>query len=841
MKKFIRNNTKIVHIIFIALVGLFEVFLLTRNSRVLGFGGDWFLQSVSFYEYFRNLFYETKDIFPDLAPHISGGINIYYLAYYGLFSPYLLLFYCLQFIKAGDFLMITGFLNIVISAILLYIFLLKNNYSNEKSLFGSLLLLVSTGIIYFNFTFVMFVQYIPFFILGLIGTKEFIDNNKNTLLIISVVLIITTSYFFSIPAILSLCLYALYYYLKVNNNVKPKIIFKDVIRYVSRIILSIIISSFLLLPVIYAVLIGRTSQPIELEMSQFLFGIDINHLMYDSNGLGLSSIVWISIIYNILFMKRENKVLTITLLIILGMPIFNLILNGFLYINGKVIIPFIPLIIILILEMLNEIKNVSNNKMILVFICSIISSVIMIKFGDLLHICVFYLDLAITFIILMLYRKKENTLYIYLLVLFIVLFSIYFVDRKGQLLSKSEYNELYKNISINMNEYINTTSIYRTEFDIGNISVNYSDASSIYRTTIYSSTYNKLYKDIFYNTFNNNFRSANMLNVSSQENLFFEKFMGVRYLFTKYDAPYGYEKLADFDTITLYENDNVYPIGFASSNLINKEEYKQLSFIEKLIAYQNNIIVDSDSKNSDLKIEYQELNLNSFAVNDKKSMIISENNGHYLINNSSYNNLVLKLKQTLKNKTLVIRFNVESKMECNNDTRISIDINDVKNQTTCSELSYYNDNKTFDYVISSNEAIEELNINLSKGIYEISNIEIYSIDNTFFDKNNITPLNIDFDKSKGDIIEGNINVKEDGYFLFTIPYDYGYNVYVDGNLVEIERASDGFIGFKIKKGNHTIKLTFEAPFAKLGKIISLVGIIGLIIINRYERKHKILV
>lgn len=841
MKNLIKKHITIVHIIIIVLIALLEVVLMTWDSKVLGYGGDWFLQSLSFYEYFRDLFYETGDVFPNLALHIGGGQNIYYLAYYGLFSPYLLLFYCLPFIKAGDFLMLTNFLNIIISTILLYIFLRKNNYSKNISLLGALFFLTSTGIVFFNYIFVMFVQYIPFLMLGLLGTKEFLDFNKSTLLIISVILIIITSYFFSIPCISCLCLYALYYYMKINTNLKFKMIVRDGIRYIGKIVLSIIISSFFLLPIIYVVLTGRTVSVSEFDFSNLLLGINIRYLMYDANGLGLSFIVWFAIVYNILCVKKEIRFLTIMLFIILGIPLCVLLLNGFLYESGKVFIPFIPLFIILILEMFNSIKNDSNKKVFLIFLCSVVLSVIIIEFDSLLRRCVCCVDIIVTFIILMLYKKSRKNIYVFVLVCFVLGLSICFVYKKISLMSVEKYAELYENIKIDWNEYINngTLSIYRTEFDSNDISVNYSDASSVYRTTIYSSTYNKLYKDVFYITFNNNFPGANKLKTFSQKNLFFEKFMGVRYLVTNSDVPYGYVKIADFDNMSLYENDNVYGIGVASSNVLNYNEYEKMSFIEKLLVYQNNIIVNDESKNSDLELEYQKVDLNFFRIKTSESVTVKHNKGSYIIDSSFNGKLTLELKEPLKNKLLIIRFDVDNKLTCENDKfKLIMSINGVKNALTCDWDTYYNDNKTFDYVISSNNDIKELNIEFYRGIYDISNIEVYAVDNTFFDKNNTTSLNVDFDKTNGDVIEGNIYVNEEGYFMFTIPYDNGYKAYVDGELVEIEKVSDGFIGFKISEGEHKIKLTFEAPLAKIGKIISFVGVIILIILKICERKQK---
>ena len=76
--------------------------------------------------------------------------------------------------------------------------------------------------------------------------------------------------------------------------------------------------------------------------------------------------------------------------------------------------------------------------------------------------------------------------------------------------------------------------------------------------------------------------------------------------------------------------------------------------------------------------------------------------------------------------------------------------------------------------------------------------------------------------------------------MFTIPYDEGYTVYVDGKKVDIEMVNDGFIGFKIDEGKHDIHLTFKAPYANVGRIVSLVGIVILGMLCLYEhRKNNI--
>lgn len=842
MKKILQKHIMIVHCLILIIVGLLEICLITRNDYMFGSNGDWLKQSVEFRHYFRNLFYETKNLFPNWALHLGGGQNIYYFVYYGLFSPYVLFSYLFPFIKMGDFIILTNILNIIVSSILLYIFFVKNGYVKNQSLIGALILLSSTSFIVQNYGHIMFVQYMPFLILGLIGTKKYFDSQKSFLLIVSVALIILTSYYYSIPSIICLFLYALYYDIK-KDSVKPlKKLLKDVLNYILRIILGIMIAGFLLLPVIYTLINGRTSVPSTVTISSLIPNIDTKNFMYGAFGLGLTAIVIFAIVYNILYLKKSNKILAIILLFILSVPFFNLLLNGFLYINGKVFIPFIPIFIMLIIEMICNIKDIESKKINFAFACSILSSIVFINHFDVRPVVVLR-DLLFTFFLLSMYNRRKKLIYVLPIMVYAFYVTIHYARNDNILITTNEYNDIYNRMNNDMSYYINhnTDSIYRYEDNSDATLLNYSNASYDYITSVYSSTSNTKYQEIFYNTFNNNFKNSNILTMFEQKNLFFQKFMGIRYFFTTKDAPYGYEKVKEYENGILYENKNVYPIGFASNHLLNYDDYQNLSFIKKLEAYQNNIIIDGKSVNSDLEFNYEKIDLN-YRVEKISNLSWIEENNHYLVKSEDNGEIILSLNEVLKEKSLVVRFYINNDSICDNkhinDGHLAITINDIQNTLTCSSNIYYNNNKTFDYVISSNDDIYELKITFYKGEYNISDIEIYSIPNSFFDKNETTPINIDFTETKGDKIKGTIDMLEDGYFIFTIPYDEGYTILVDGKQVNIEKVNEGFIGFKIEKGFHTIELFFEAPYSTIGKIISVIGIILFVILIKYEKKKS---
>ncbi|MDY3918769.1 MAG: YfhO family protein [Candidatus Limivivens sp.] len=75
---------------------------------------------------------------------------------------------------------------------------------------------------------------------------------------------------------------------------------------------------------------------------------------------------------------------------------------------------------------------------------------------------------------------------------------------------------------------------------------------------------------------------------------------------------------------------------------------------------------------------------------------------------------------------------------------------------------------------------------------------------------------------KGGTLVGTARASEDGYLLFTIPYEKGWTVFVDGEEQETLRGNIGFTAVKIEKGNHELRLTYQVPYLKEGICFSAV-------------------
>lgn len=93
-------------------------------------------------------------------------------------------------------------------------------------------------------------------------------------------------------------------------------------------------------------------------------------------------------------------------------------------------------------------------------------------------------------------------------------------------------------------------------------------------------------------------------------------------------------------------------------------------------------------------------------------------------------------------------------------------------------------------------------------------------------------------KVKDTRIEGNIQVKEDGVFMTSIPYDDGWTLYANGEKVETVRIMNSFIGAKLKKGDYELKLVYHCPGLKEGFAATIIGILCFIWIWKMENKKR---
>ena len=820
------------NIFIVILIYLGIVFFITRGEYVFGSEIDWSFQHIAFPEYFRMLFYKTYDIFPDFALNIGGGQNIFYFAYYGLLSPIILISYLFPFIPMDFYLIFISILLGIISIYLFYVWIKGFKFSNSLCFVLTLLFGMSGPLLFHSHRHIMFVNYMPFLLLGLIGVRRYFSNGYKGLMVISIFLMIMTSYYYSVGGILCLTIYGVYEYLRINEKFDLKDFTLKGVKFALLVILGVLMAGVLLLPVIYALMNGRGESFGGVSLLEALTpNINLSFLLYKAYSVGLLAITFLAIIY-LIFMKKEKRFLGVVLSLMIVCPIFVYILNGALYLDGKALIPFLPLYVLATGFFLKEILNFNINFKV-VFLTMIIS-ILWIYLDENSLRLYFTLECIFILIILGLYKKFKKKLIIFIPISACSILVCLGVNLNDSLISISEFKKQndpqLEEIMTDIAESDN--GVYRTAISLksSNETVNNVEHINENLVTLYSSTYNTAYSDFFYD-FNNNRAFRNMFITSETDNNLFEIYMGVKYLVTDKGAPIGYKLWKKYDDYTVYINENTLPLGYATDRVISNDDYGELDYPNDVLSLIGNVVTDfGNYKYDSLVTEIP------FDLSGSKNIKLEDyKNGYKVsVDSDEGESLRVKLDENSKQKIYLLRFTVEKPQSCKlGDTTITV--NGVKNKLTCKSWKYFNSNYTFDYTISSNDEFDYLDIDFSKGTHYISKVELYSLDYNDFINSFSDFDSFEIDEAIGDKISGNIEVTNDGYFNLSIPYDKGFNIKVDGKEVEYEKVNNAFIGFEIKKGTHHVEIEYAAPNALLGKIVSLISFGIFIIILVYDR------
>ena len=214
------------YIPYLLLTGLTLFFCRMFVGRYGIFGAkvDWLSQHSVLPDYFRQQFYATGKLFPEFAANLGGGQNIYHFAYYGLYSPLILPSYLLPFVKMSDYIMVISITGLTVSVLLFYYWLKSRKMDTGVAFIISLMFLLAGPMIGQYSGQIMFVDYMPFLCLALMGVDRCFDQGKSGLYTISVFCMIMTSFYFSIGGMLALVLYGMHRYFQKKEGQKITIV-----------------------------------------------------------------------------------------------------------------------------------------------------------------------------------------------------------------------------------------------------------------------------------------------------------------------------------------------------------------------------------------------------------------------------------------------------------------------------------------------------------------------------------------------------------------------------------------------------------------------------------------
>ena len=832
------------YIPYLLLTGLTLFFCRMFVGRYGIFGAkvDWLSQHSVLPDYFRQQFYATGKLFPEFAANLGGGQNIYHFAYYGLYSPLILPSYLLPFVKMSDYIMAVSITGLTASVLLFYYWLKSRKTDTGTAFILSLMFLLAGPMIGQYSGQIMFVDYMPFLCLALIGVDRYFEQEKSGLFTVSVFLMIMTSFYFSIGGMLSLVLYGLHRYFeqREGNRGTVRSFLRDGLCFVRSMILAVLMSGFFLVPTALALTGGRSKEQNTSFVSFFIPQITVERFAYSIYGIGLTTQVITVLLTGLLYRKVYEKVLTYGCVIVLVIPVFAYLLNGGLYIRDKVFIPFLPLLCYLISIYLEKCR-----KRELSFIAGIVPYIITTIFvyiarnqfvskgigksiwKVLLAESILFLICYVLYCAMKRYHKETKEILMLALpsvICLAVTMNTFYQMKPDRYVSRKLYRDVVEeqNRQAVKEALKDDDGYYRTE-QMGSDDENAADLNRIWDvdqniTSIYSSAYNPDYQTFRQKTFGleEPFRNGMMQSVS--KNPVFQRMMGVRYIVSDSDVP-GYTLVKKCGTTGIYQNKDAAPVMYATDRVMTEEEYKKLAFPYNQTAFLEYAVVGEHTESSDQNImtAYEPVSLK-------------------MANNRTTGGADQKtIQQEGQKQILFLRFRVYN-AHPNKD--VAVWINGIRNKLSAKDHVYYNENKIFTYAVPLKDGEDNISVTFGKGKYRLRHVQAYL--GSLPERSELlyqSEIQVDKKQTEDNVIQGTIRVKKDGWFITSIPYDKHFKIYIDGKETEIQKVNTAFLGCKIESGNHELKIIYHAP-GTTGKVLSLIGIAGFVLVLVQEKRKQ---
>ena len=789
---------------------------------------DGYYQYAGFTSYYKNVLLGNESLFYSFKGLL--GYNFYATSIYYMFNPTNLLCIFSTSENILEYYTFIILLRIGLSGFTMCKYL-KYKFKNQSNLryiiFSISYALMAYNVCYFfNYMYFDTVVLFPIVVLGL---DKLIYERKNRLYIISLTLSIISNFYIGYMV----CIFSLLYFI---YNI---VIYKLDRNIIKDFIISSLLSGFMcmiiIIPEANELLKGKallyTSNKTEyfkFNMNflnifyKFLPGSTSNYdLKYGMVNIYVSLFVIILVIkyfFNKKISKKERITTLIFILFFLLSISFNLLDFAWQLFQKPIWYPnryIFTFSFFLITVAMKEITNITYKTNIKENLIIIISFILLTLYPISKIDCsngfkIF--SLIFSFLLLILYvflieNKKAKTLLLILFfteITFNIILTFTILQIHPEIQDYKLYLNKYKDAINKIKEIENKdNNFYRIEVDF---------------ELVYNSPSLLNYNGI--NHFNS-VRNAKILNflrkfgysVKHETNVKFNNYnpyltslLGIKYINGSKDEMY-YENVYN-ENPYMYLNKDALSLGYM---IYNKE------FKESNSSYQNTENLINSILNTDIK-RYKVID----SFNGKDTEIKEIDNKKYVISKTS-------IKIEMEDKASNSMFLIPSR-NISFVANYSIFINDkeIKDAVIKQSPIFINKGDTYKIIIKSNLSKTELN---SLKWYQIDYDKyIETINELKKNEFNITKYN------KDNHIEGNIDVNNDkNVLLLTIPYDKGWNIYVDDNKVNYDICFDSFICLDLDKGKHNIKMNYVPSGFIVGLIISSLSFIVAIIYIRKKR------
>ncbi|OMP67869.1 YfhO family protein [Domibacillus epiphyticus] len=285
------------------------------------------------------------------------------------------------------------------------------------------------------------------------------------------------------------------------------------------------------------------------------------------------------------------------------------------------------------------------------------------------------------------------------------------------------------------------------------------------------------------------------------------------------NVPYGFEPFAESDQYVVYKNSMTLPFIRTTKNVFSEKDLQSASPLDREHAMLDGIILNKGSSQQPAK---EKNHISSTAI---ETVGATYENNRLTVTEKTGGIDLLPAQTLLNTEDLYVHLSIKNR----EGKGFSLKVNDYR--TTRKHGASIYKTGVNDLVIRVPKS-EKISIRVPEGMYELKGLALYEEDyrelrmavqqaeNTSSFEWKRNKLAIDFNNQSGE-----------KYMVLPVPYEKGWELKINGEKKQIEKANYAFTGFALEKGGNHIVLSYYPPYFRLSLFLTFVGMMGALAIS----------
>lgn len=764
------------------LYGALVVWVVPKGC-VFGSQIDWLSQHVALAETIRTACLSQHTLLPDWIG-LGSGANGFQFAYYGFLRPDVLVGCLLPEISMTTIFCGYTLLFGWFSVLLCYRWLRCEGHTPEMSVLCSVLFMTAGAMFQWHRQ-IMFVNDLPFLLLAFIALR----TGRKWALPLLIFAFCTSSFYYA-PA----CLIVLaWYWVRLEG-------WRFWRKWMGSAILGCGMAAMLLLPTACVLLEHRAGSAGNISWKVLLLpDVHLSGLLVSAYGIGVSLMGLYALLVGLT--DRHWRADSLFLLALTAFPLASFLLNGTLYARPKILMPFLPLVVLCCARVL-AMKKLALWPLIVML-------PMLYLWRDSGRWFWLALELCLLLIVVLISRLPHEKARVSFLLLLIAPIGLYGATAKTEKWVTQEacfYDDAALTAGVCLDARYHLDSILRPLSDANRLS------EKGMRSSMYSSLTNQRYAAFYYDTLLAPIQINNRVALLSANDPFLLQLLGTRYLLTTSDqVPAGYHVIRQQGERVLVENNDVLPMAYATTDVVSQAWFEHLDAYAKLDVLARHTVV-SDAQGVDFSAGMAAFEPLLTPVGEwPAGLHVQPCDGGWEIIAEQDATLSFRVDGAPVDRLWLLQCDVENL----SSQGVAVTVAGIKNWLSGDSAPYPNGNTTFHYKL---DARKTLTVTFSGGHYRLTQAQWRSYDLNNFTEKRVLPIQLM--AGEANVLSGRVHLDQDGVFATTIPLQNGLHLFVDDQEATLRTVNGTFAGTLLEAGEHEIMIVFIPPGKRIGLALS---------------------